>query len=365
MLLAGLVVACGSNHATATPLPAPSATSVASPGSIDEVAWASVQLPQVGQSTQIGAVLADDRGFELAGGINDVPAVWASTDGVDWTVDPLPGVEGVTPTRGYLMDGRMVLIGGGGTERCAHPAMAMTWARPTGGDWEIAPFQKILCANPYTFDLVSNGHGMLLVGTGFGEVGLSWASDDGLHWVDTAAPGFRDSMPRAAVWTGTEYVALAVGEPATDVWTSVDGTGWTKAPGGLPGALNTGSMANNGDIVLAVVHGNDDRTLTWQLADDGSWSVIDIPGLDPGIMLRDVRSIDDRFVFLASAAGHPLIVTWRPGDAAVVVGGPQDAVDLIGFAIRDGTLVVLGGVGTIDERHPAAWSAPSSILTGS
>jgi hypothetical protein len=90
---------------------------------------------------------------------------------------------------------------------------------------------------------------------------------------------------------------------------------------------------------------------------------VEVPGLDPSIELREASIIDGRSLFLGAMDGHPVIVSWRPGDpTASVVAGPDDALDLVGLAVSDGTVVALGGVGNLDDRRPAAWSAPSSTL---
>jgi hypothetical protein len=260
----------------------------------------------------------------------------------------------------------MVLFGGGGTERCAHPATAMTWARPAAGAWAAAPWDPLLCANPYTAEIVSNGRGLVLAGSGFGEVPLVWTSSDGLTWVEATPRAMHDSLPRGAAWSGSEYVVLSIDDPGTDEWTSADGRTWSRTPRALPVTAYAASIAPTGDSLIAVVGGDDDQTTTWQRAVDGSWAPIAIPGVDPAIRLRTVVSISGRLVFLAIRAARPVLVTWRPGDpGAAIIAPPVEAIDVLGVAVKDEAVVLLGGVGTLDERHPAVWSTPASVLSGS
>jgi hypothetical protein len=257
----------------------------------------------------------------------------------------------------------MVLLGGGGTANCAHPAAGTSWARPPGGAWSVAPFDDLFCADPYVEQLTTDGRQWLRAGTGFGEVAFTWTSVDGLAWHDATPPAMRETGPRAAGWTGSEFVVLAVSDAGTDGWTSADGQAWKRTRNVIPVTMGAASIAHVGDALLALVQDDVDATTMWQRAADGTWAALTIPGLDPSIELRRMLVVGDNCVFLAVQGNSQLIVTWRPGDpTATVTAGPPEAIDLLGFASTRDKVVVLGGVGSLDERLPAAWSAPASML---
>lgn len=354
-----LAVVAGVGLVACQPSPSPSAPSA----TLSANAWTRLQLPDLDAAALIGDVVAVDEGFVLVGGINGNPAVWWSGDGLDWTVDRVPGPPGIVPLRAFATSRGTILLGGGSSEHCAHPAAVQLWARPPGGDWAIAPFNQLFCADPYVSDVASNGTSFLLAGTGFGEVGLAWRSEDGLEWAEATPQGMRQTYPRAAAWTGTDYIVLAIAEPETVEWSSADGVTWERNDVAIPVTMSSASIARVGEQIIALVRDSNDVTTTWQRNPDGEWVPIEVPGLQEGVELRQVAGRGDQALFLATQAGRPIIVAWRPGDpTASAAGAPEDAIDLLGFAEHHGTVVLVGGVGNLEERHSAAWAAPSSVL---
>ena len=219
-----------------------------------------------------GLVAVGERGGEsdrvmVSGGwIADraVGAVWTSIDGITWSRVPHdPAVFGHWPT-------------------------TSAGSEPVG--WGLSASMQ---------DITPGGPGLVVVGNifrgGFADnatdAGAVWTSPDGLRWT-LAADQIEAVWISAVTEGGPGLVAVgATGEtPPTSppdvailmaaVWTSPDGTTWSRVPSqpdvlGGPGLQEMGSVAAGGPGLVATGHDegpSGDALVVWTSVDGITWS---------------------------------------------------------------------------------------------
>jgi hypothetical protein len=346
-----LVDACAAPEPTATP---PTSTpsrltspAESAPASTDAAGgWRRVALDGGGRPGLLSDVIVFDGQFFAAGSgglAGEVGVVLRSANGMDWTAEAIPGTR-ASPSMLAAVGSRLVAVGGGGAVRCAHPYAMDTWARAADGTWAEAPWNDMFCSDLESGSFLNRDGHPALIGVGFGEVALSWASDDGLRWRDLH-PAFGELYPRAAVVDGDAILVFGTGaDGAPMAGRSQDGRAFTASRFlGLPGSASLlGAFVSTGPLDVFV---GDGLALGRARRDAaGGWT------LDPADGIRadeiaSIRTVGGRYVALGSdensvplAWSSPDGLSWSPlalprpdadtawqgvavlGDVAVVVG---------------------------------------------
>ena len=206
--------------------------------------------------------------------------------------DPTPTTVAVTPLTTVVqspLTDRYSRAQGGGNLAASEDGAATRPARPRGAD--VGAPTPALPAQEFTWEQItldlpegqeSYLQGVYAVGDGFLAVGLSWSdegqeiivwsSEDGTAWQQTELNG---DFSNASVWNVTfnEYGAIAFGEeftafsdeaaeifrpyqPVRLIWTSPDGSNWTRTVLDLAAAdnqevwINTGVAGPDGYVVV-------------------------------------------------------------------------------------------------------------------
>jgi hypothetical protein len=280
--------------------------------------WTPIELPDAGETWFAGGTVADSSGFLVFGGIGEVPAVWASSDGLDWHSAALPFGFGFPSEAAASLDAT-VLLGAGSTSRCAHPFGQSLWRRAAGADvWESVPFvEQLFCAGGFE-EIAAAQHGFAVVGTGTGDQPFAWQSADGLAWHDASQGLPVNSPPNLLAAFDGGFIELGRGE-RTDVRTSVDGARWAPAEAPpVPPAFNGDAIGmspaaliatNAGVLAVYQAEGAVDRS-AWLRGADGSWRQVPMTGVEPGDIVAGGFGIgDDAYLFLGRGNAAALMTS--------------------------------------------------------
>ena len=391
-LLACLALAgCGTleTNAPATPTPAasvaPTSAAEASPTeappatpapTIADLAWQLVDLPDaadVGSIADVVALPGTVVAMAAGGAAGEHGIAWSSGDaGATWASEPLPGnTHGVGRSIAW---GDRVLTLGEGDGDCAHPAVTKIWIRDAAGGWKAAPFDPLMCAGGIAQAAAAGDHAVIL-GTGAGDVGFAWSSDDGLKWTDRSSV-FNGRMPQGVATDGSGFVAFGAGPFPGPNWSarSADGSTWEE-PVPLPG-LAEGSIIGNpvvldGEIAVFV---GDPSGAIGVLKPDGSdgWRSELTTGLTRETLSRIV-AVGDGLVALGGGDAGPLAwisadgVAWRPLELPPEATESGTDAALNGAAIVEGRAYLVGQIrrkdgGTSGSLVGALWSGPAELL---
>lgn len=285
------------------------------------------------------AVGADSSGFDRAG------AVWTSTDGLSWSRVPhdetLFGGD-VHATINDVTSGGPGLVAVGWAGR--PDTNAAVWTSSDGLSWSRVSASGAALGGEGTQEMrsvVAGGSVLVAVGRDVAleqprSDGAVWTSGDGITWSRVAAPGVLggedDQDMLDVVAAGPGFVAVGLdwrvdNPPDAAVWTSVDGTTWSRVPHddavfGGSSYQQMMSIARGGPGLVAVglsvqVPGEGNEAAVWVSPDGLSW-----------------RSI--------------------PYDEAVFGGeGEQTMNDLAGFG---SLLIAVGSSGPISSLDGAIWT---------
>jgi hypothetical protein len=236
--------------------------------------WTSVSGDTDLTAYAIGQAIRRTDGTYLAIGTAQERRILRSADGRTWTVEPGdPGLLAAPTNHIALVDG----IAEGSEGLVAVGAMALddissgdarAWTSPDGVTWQAA---EVSDATDAAMEAVADGpKGFVAVGSdGFpgGNVQLPgaravavWTSDDGTRWTRAAdQQSLHDAIMLGVRAVDTGYVAWGqtlVGQAASQpppVWTSPDGVHWDRASGisdaGGPGTPIASIIAINGRLV--------------------------------------------------------------------------------------------------------------------
>ena len=247
-----------------------------------------------------GAVAAGGPGLvavgsDFAGGDFDA-AVWTSADGMTWSRVPHdeamlggPGDQG--------MDGVVAGVAGlvaFGLEDAAGDDDVAVWTSPDGMTWSRVPHDEALFGGPDDQEaraLAAVDPGFVMVGvdysTGDGDTAV-WTSPDGFAWsrvpTGEALGGPGDQLANAVTLSPAGLVAVGsewITEEADGVvWTSADGSSWSRVPDaagvfGGPGSQNLRAVVAAGGKLIAVggdSAGGDVDFAVWTSDDGRTWS---------------------------------------------------------------------------------------------
>jgi len=182
--------------------------------------------------------------FDEDGPGEDGAAVWTSSDGLMWSRVPHDeAVFGGAAMTSVTAGGRgLVAVGWDG-----HPhggeSNAVVWTSPDGLSWSRVPYNDAIqgdVAGAWMWDVTAGGPGLVAVGTTTDGAAV-WTSVDGINWsrVSHDETVFANSEMRSVTTGGPGLVAvggtgnysLPVGaKDGAAVWTSVDGSVWSRVP---------------------------------------------------------------------------------------------------------------------------------------
>ena len=356
-----------------SPTVAPSPSVAASPSSV-ATGWRLDGLAAKNVATTFSDVLALPDGFLVSGENGprgEIPVVLRSADGLIWSADTI-GSTFAAPTQLRVVGDRVLAVGGGESDKCAHPSGLDTWARGSGGIWAETPFDPdFVCIGSGSSTLLGLGGKAVVLGSGSGDVPFLWTSTDGLHWVDGGRP-FGEVFPQAAATDGTTLWVFGPEPDGRSVVISRTGDGAFGAPAPIPGLGPDASIQSavwlNGALSLVVFEGGHVGILTSD--GRGGWTAVPSSGGPSSDDVSRVESVDGLLVALgADPTAGPRIWTSATGTTWTAVAVPAEAdadANLTGIAVGNGIAVAVGQVTSSDGTHAVAaiWAAPASILRG-
>lgn len=328
-------------------------------------------------------------------------AVWTSPDGFTWSRvahdEAVLGGEDGQVMRSVIVGGPgLVAVGWDGRGILADdPAVnAAIWTSVDGYTWSRVPHEDEVFGGAWIEAVTVGGPGFVAVGgTGGYNVhsdAAVWTSPDGITWSrvphDESVFGGTNSYFMSDVTVGGPgLVAVGSGggigpwdhgDNHAAVWTSVDGTTWSRIPnddallgdGGNPAPML--SVAAGGPGLVAV--GSDfltagrARTPVWTSPDGITWTRVPDDEASRGVML-DVIAGRPGLVAVGCVCGlswTPVVwtsvdgITWTPipDDDATTLRSQDHMYSAI---IQGANLVVVGSDGSVAEaqRNAAVWMA--------
>jgi hypothetical protein len=308
-------------------------------------------------STPTGVVIVGP-----AGQAAELARAWNSPDGLAWAVDQLPG-DGRTPSLVIPWKDQVVAIGGGVSNRCAHPAALDSWLRTSDGVWQEAPWAELFCAGGTPTAAAASDH-VVVAGSGTGDVPFLLFSNDAMRWTDIPlAPDV--GFPRSVASLGDTDVLMGTSLEG-GVWASVSqgGVSWsTPTPLGGPAADVLAVLALNGTFVAIL------RTVAgvvgaYESADGVSWTSAQAVGID-GQQVGRIVAVEGGLVALGADESGPRLSVSADGTNWRAVAVPVDVGvtgSLQGVAVSRGRVFVVGQASSATESIGAAWMAPDSLI---
>jgi hypothetical protein len=266
-------------------------------------------------------------------------AVWTSVDGITWSrVAHDEAVFGGAIMRGVTVGGPglvavgSVLIDGWDDQLERYrkwPGDAAVWTSVDGITWSRVPHDEAVFGganNQGMIDVTVGGPGLVAVGSdglGFNDdspsqVAAVWISVDGITWSrlpKNAVPGGQNYLMWSVTAGGPGLVAVGWDHPElvrantsdAAVWTSVDGTTWSRVPHdeaifGATGGWEMVSVSAAGPGLVAV------GDAVWTSVDGRTWSLSEQLGPDFG----------EETMWSLTAGGPGLVAVGDSGDEAAV-----------------------------------------------
>jgi hypothetical protein len=284
----------------------PVATMPADPSS--SLTWSRVPYDEVtvaGDYSQVmRSVTVGGPGLVAVGKAGDhyVPqnlrgAVWTSVDGTDWSRVPHDEmVFGGGRMNSVTAGGPgLVAVGAAVLEGENWPSVAAVWTSVDGVTWSRVSHDEEVFGAAYMTSVTVGGPGLVAVGSDgdfyepWGNA-VVWTSPDGVTWSrvphDDAIFGGDWAAMHSVTVGGPGLVAVGIdrvnglfveGRRAT-VWTSVDGTEWSRVPhdeavfGG--GAMNSVTAGGPGLVAVGSTNADGGNAVVWTSVDGIDWSRI-------------------------------------------------------------------------------------------
>ena len=286
---------------------------------------------------QMRAVIATDAGLvavgvDESGGDHDA-AVWTSADGMAWTRVPHDETIFGGPDNEWLWDvttgpDALVAVGFGGPPEAQH---AVVWTSADGATWQRVAHDPAVFGDDggaVMLGVAAGPDGFVAVGAiGSPEMDAAvWTSPDGTTWTrvpdnDAVLGGGGIQSVSAVAWTGDRFVAVGLEDDDAAVWISTDGTGWERVadPGGMFGG-GIGSTAmravtTGGPGLVAVGSGwavDRPAVVVWTSPDGVAWTRVE----------------HDEAVF--GGLGPPLVMSVAAGRGGVIAVGFDGEPDGVG-----------------------------------
>jgi hypothetical protein len=355
LFAAAALVACGQ-------APAPTAPTAE---------WRLVALDGVPAATMFADVITNPAGFLVAGAAGPAgrqPVILRSVDGRAWTSEAIDS-DFASPAALVSWGDRAVAMGGGESNRCAHPAALDTWSREADGTWAEAPFDPDFCLGAATTTLLIHDDRPFLVGAGSGDISYVMSSHDGLRW-DVREQPFGGVFPVAAATDGSGVWVFGYtpdGRPAG--LRSADGISF-DAPSAIPvigpEAAIQSAVAPGGKLVLVMTSGPDVGILRPDVV-GGGWHAEPATGIR-GDQIGRILVVGDRLVALG-ADENSVPLAWSSADGTdwSPIRLPAEAgagAALTGIAVRDDVAVLVGQAIAPDggSAMGAIWVGSSALL---
>lgn len=287
--------------------------------SVDGLTWQAIdETSLIGSDPDAGGpwgatvsdLAAGPLGFVAGGHHGTSAAIWASSNGIEWTRtldEPDSGVVGVSiGGPGWVAVGDVDMDGG-------------IWVSEDGIDWTRIDDKDLLAGDRIDvtiYDVAAWNGGLIAVGnvgipggslSDLTTRGAVWISDDGLEWTEISHPSFATAKQFEAVSVDPEVgTILAFGWGG--IWRSADGIEWesTTWDGTFGGPPPASGIAWDGNRVVA---GGPDMALSlWTSGDSGAtWLRVDpgdpaFDGYSPGI--DDATRFGDRFIAVGFAGEY-------------------------------------------------------------
>lgn len=273
--------------------------------------------------------------------------ILTSTDGLNWTSRSFP--SGVIPGTGSYGAGKFVLSASGNTVITSPDGI--TWTR-------TAVAGAIGASSPYLPDVTFGGGKFVAVGRDSNFVGVAYTSSDGTTWtqVPTIANAGGNTGFLSVVTDGTKFVAAG----GAGVFSSADGTSWTKQTSALPSSarqlgpqaenVSAASFANGQFFVLGIY-----GSITTS-ADGTTWT-----RRSTGTVNDLGAAIHDGSKFIASGSGGTILTsadgtTWT----SVTTGSTADFHKL---AYNGTRYVAAGFTGILQSTNLTSWTAISGTTS--
>lgn len=265
--------------------------------------------------------------FDEPGRSGVYPGVWISPDGATWSA--------VSLDQNAFGDGTAamtsVTAGGPGLVAVGQDNWsAAVWTSPDGITWTRVP------------------HDPVVFGTGLVGDDL-WVPQTAMRDVIVGGPGLI-AVGEGGVWGGSENGIEHESSGVAIVWTSPDGTTWTRVPHdenvfGGEGFQKMSSVAAGGPGFVAVGEyelNNTGRAIVWNSPDGYTWTRVPYdetvfgpdPAVDPDQSMSDIAALDYGLIAVGTATWtSPDGNTWtrisdyftdsnRDGFNNIIVGGP-------------------------------------------
>lgn len=316
----------------------------------DGVAWSRVPHDEaVFGRAVMSSVTAGGPGL-VAVGTSDEAAVWTSADGVVWS--RVPDDQAVFGSRGGAPYVAMKSVKAGGPGLVAvgiegHPhgpnVIAAVWTSPDGFTWSRVTHDEAVFGrgedghHTEMRSVAVGGPGLVAVGgSWFGEDGQQggaavWTSVDGSTWsrVPHDEVVFGGAMNGVAAG-GPGMVAVGLDDQGAAVWTSSDGFTWSRIPhdeavfGGAE--MSTVTAGGRG---LVAVGWDGPGAAVWTSVDGIVWSRVPhdealFDTHEPDLPLLEMRSVAVSGTRLVAVGANKVPDTFGPtrSDAAVWVAAP-------------------------------------------
>lgn len=296
-------------------------------------------------SSEIDLVTAGGLGYFASGTVGGQPAVWYSTNGLQWSLSSQATrfFDGLDDARIYALFATSGLVYAAGSIGDGTATDAALWSTQDGLDWRAAqPPQGSFSGQG---DHVITGVAQLGTGQG-GAVGL-------------VAVGGIDA---GGVW-----------EPVS--WISPDGMTWSQPYASFPESGTAGGVARAvtavptlaGTSELFAVGGNDGAQDVWQSSDGMRWSSVALPGPAAASSVWHATLVASNGASIAVADGDPgqahLLVHsssgWtEPSDSASQFGPVGSIVEASSLDSVAGKLVL-----TVRITHPSQAMGPATTTT--
>lgn len=208
-----------------------------------------------------GRLYAIGGGAELAG----VAEIWSTADGKHWDIRNAPAGFGAMQFAAAAEFNGELWVVGGISDGAISPNI---WHTRDGADWIKEPGESL--GWQLAPALVKRGDRLLLVGRyqdggPWGNRAVIWSSSNGVDWAVASVDPPPDIGYKQIADLGGRLTATW----ATDVWTSVDGTSWSREDVVYPydpfTTRNGGLAVFGGRIYMAIAADGDDIGDFWYL----------------------------------------------------------------------------------------------------
>ncbi len=231
--------------------------------SSDLRSWTKAPMQQALGGAEFNDVAAGPVGFIAIGFDQGGQSVWASKDGLRWSV--LTDPRAFPPASSH--PGRIVRTRGGLLIVGALNEQAAVWTSPDGRSWTV--HSPIPGASIVIFDGLAVGNaGYVTLGTAAGGPGIEVApgdfrlpvvpfvSDDGLVWrAGPSSPALFGAAISSLVPAPGGFVATGTVGTTVGLWTSGDGLDWVPVGGVQLADASESRLVSDGRHVLLIANG--------------------------------------------------------------------------------------------------------------